>query len=116
MELTGSAPDPGRATVSGDGSLVSAIRLREAGCKVMVVAPRPAPVSEKLGYPRQEDKAAQDVSANDFDLVVIPGGFAPDSFRRTMRLCTLQTSALSGERGWDRGAHAICHGPLGVRV
>src|SRR6201988_2099130 len=58
-------------------------RLREAGCKVTLVGPEAGQTyPSKLGYPVKSDKAAKDVSANDFDLLVIPGGFAPDYLRR----------------------------------
>src|SRR5262249_13361319 len=53
-------------------------RLREAGCKVTLVGPEAGQTyPSKLGYPAKSDKAAKDVSAADFDLIVIPGGFAP---------------------------------------
>jgi protease I len=35
-----------------------------------------------LGYSAKSDKAAKDVSAADFDILVIPGGYAPDHLRR----------------------------------
>src|SRR3954468_15046462 len=58
-------------------------RLREAGCKVTLVGPEAGQTyPSKLGYPVKSDKAARDVSADDFDLLVIPGGFAPDYLRR----------------------------------
>src|SRR6266700_8316369 len=58
-------------------------RLREAGCKVTLVGPEAGHTyPSKLGYPVRSDKAIKDVSADDFDLVVIPGGFAPDYLRR----------------------------------
>src|ERR1700690_2703369 len=58
-------------------------RLREAGCKVVLVGPEAgATYPSKLGYPAKSDKAAKDVSADDFDAMVIPGGFAPDFLRR----------------------------------
>src|ERR1700693_6169208 len=58
-------------------------RLREAGCKVTLVGPEAgATYPSKLGYPVKSDKAARDVSANDFDLLVIPGGYSPDCMRR----------------------------------
>src|SRR3984957_14819959 len=59
-------------------------RLREAGCKVTLVGPEASCVyPSKLGYPAKSDKAATDVSAADFDVIVIPGGFAPDYLRRS---------------------------------
>src|ERR1700724_341187 len=59
-------------------------RLREAGCKVTLVGPEAGQTyPSKLGYPAKSDKAAKDVSADDFDILVIPGGFAPDYLRRS---------------------------------
>ena len=36
----------------------------------------------RSGYPAKSDKAARDVSSDDFDLLIIPGGYAPDHIRR----------------------------------
>src|SRR6202043_351319 len=59
-------------------------RLREAGCKVTLVGPEAGQTyPSKLGYPAKSEKAARDVSAADFDAIVIPGGFAPDFIRRS---------------------------------
>src|SRR3954465_4657682 len=83
-------------------------RLREAGCKVTVVAPEAGQTyPSKLGYPVKSDKAARDVSADDFDLLVIPGGFAPDFMRRSEAMIKL-VSAVA-EQG--KPVAAICHGP-----
>src|SRR5437588_12820168 len=58
-------------------------RLREAGCKVVLVGPEAGQTyPSKLGYPAKSEKAADQVSAADFEVVVIPGGFAPDFLRR----------------------------------
>jgi protease I len=85
-----------------------AYRLREAGCKVTFVGPEAgATYSSKLGYPVKSDRAAKDVSANDFDIVVIPGGFAPDFIRRSEAMIRLVSNmAESG-----KVIAAICHGP-----
>src|SRR5437016_13835787 len=65
-------------------------RLREAGCKVTLVGPEAGHTyPSKLGYPAKSDKAADSVSAEDFDVVVIPGGFAPDFIRRTEAMIRL---------------------------
>ena len=85
-----------------------AYRLREAGCKVTLVGPEAgATYPSKLGYPAKSDKAAKDVSADDFDLLVIPGGFAPDYMRRSEAMLRL-VSAMA-EQG--KVVAAICHGP-----
>jgi protease I len=83
-------------------------RLREAGCKVTLVAPEAGQTyPSKLGYPAKSDKAAKDVSADDFDVLVIPGGFAPDYLRRSEAVLRL-VSAMA-EQG--KVVAAICHGP-----
>src|SRR5262249_53912916 len=82
-------------------------RLREAGCKVTLVGPEAGQnYPSKLGYPAKSDRAAKDVSANDFDLLVIPGGFAPDFLRRDEAVLRLvRTPAEQG-----KPVAAICHG------
>ena len=57
-------------------------RLTEEGAAVTVVGSgTKSEFKSKLGYPMEADKAAADVSAEDFDAVVVPGGFAPDHMR-----------------------------------
>jgi protease I len=83
-------------------------RLREAGCKVTLVGPEAGQTyPSKLGYPAKSDKAARDVSANDFDILVIPGGFAPDYLRRDPAV--LKLVGTMAEQG--KVVAAICHGP-----
>jgi protease I len=83
-------------------------RLREAGCRVTLVGPEAGQTyPSKLGYPARSDKAARDVNAEDFDILVIPGGYAPDHLRRDEAILRL-TSAMA-EQG--KVVAAICHGP-----
>jgi len=83
-------------------------RLREAGCKVTVVGPEAGQnYPSKLGYPCKSDKSARDVRADDFDLVVIPGGFAPDYLRR--HEAVLKLVSTLAEQG--KVVAAVCHGP-----
>ncbi len=58
-------------------------RLKEAGAEVVTVgATAGATYTSKLGYPCICEKSYDQVSAADFDGVVIPGGYAPDHIRR----------------------------------
>ena len=83
-------------------------RLREAGCKVTLVGPEAGQnYPSKLGYPAKSDRAARDVSAKDFDLLVIPGGFAPDYLRRHEAVLRLVSDMA--EQG--KIVAAVCHGP-----
>ena len=83
-------------------------RLREAGCKVTLIGPEAGQTyPSKLGYPVKSDKAARDVSADDFDVVIIPGGYAPDHLRRCEPMIRLVS--VMAEQG--KVVAAICHGP-----
>ena len=83
------------------------LRMREAGAEVFTVGPEAgATYKSKLGYPVKADRAIADVGADDFDALVIPGGWAPDHMRRNPRFARLIADA-------DQAAKpigAICHG------
>jgi protease I len=83
-------------------------RLREAGCKVTLVGPEAGQsYPSKLGYPAKSDQSARQVSASDFDVLIIPGGFAPDYLRRHKDMVRLAGDMV--EQG--KLVAAICHGP-----
>ena len=84
------------------------LRLREAGCSVKIVGPKVGETyNSKHGYPCKADTAAADVTADDFDAIVIPGGYSPDHMRRHPAMVDLVTSAA--QKG--KVLAAICHGP-----
>lgn len=80
-------------------------RMREAGAEVVVVGPKATTYTSKHGYPVQVDRASSDLSADDVDAVIIPGGFAPDRMRRDPKLVALVRDAF--EQG--KPVAAICH-------
>ncbi len=57
-------------------------RLKEAGVEVTVVGTNKKEFKSKHGYPMTANVTVDKVSANQFDGVVIPGGYAPDILRR----------------------------------
>ncbi len=80
-------------------------RLLEAGAEVQIVGPEAKVYQSKHGYPAKAEVAASDVSADDFDAVVVPGGFASDRLRR-------YPAVLDLVRGiFEKGGvvAAICH-------
>jgi protease I len=58
------------------------LRLREAGIETVLVGPEKKEYKSKEGYPALAEAAIKNASADDFDAVVIPGGYAPDILRR----------------------------------
>jgi protease I len=83
-------------------------RLREAGAVVELVGPEAGKTyPSKLGYPAKATLAAAAARADQFDGVVIPGGFAPDYVRRSGPM--LEFVRALHARG--KPLAAICHGP-----
>jgi protease I len=84
------------------------LRLREAGCAVKIVGPKAGETyASKHGYPAKSDVAAAEVKADDFDAIVIPGGYSPDHMRRHKPMVDLVTQAARQ----GKVLAAICHGP-----
>ena len=81
-------------------------RLKEAGAEVVVIGTGSADVyNGKPGTEAKADVSVDHVSANDFDGVVIPGGYAPDLMRRYPKMVQLVKDLF------DTGkvVAAICH-------
>ena len=65
-------------------------RLREEGVEVTVAGLTTAPVTGKKGHgPVEVDATVDEVDAQAFDALVIPGGFAPDKLRRSQQVLAL---------------------------
>lgn len=83
------------------------LRLREAGVRVATVAPEKGKTyKSKLGYPVTSQLAADEVSAAEWDAVIIPGGYAPDLMRRHPPMVRLVREAFEA----GKVVAAICHG------
>jgi protease I len=82
-------------------------RFVEAGAEVHLVgAEKGKAYPSKTGYPATTHKSYDEVSANDYDGVVCPGGFAPDFIRRNAK--ANQLVADFDKQG--KLVAAICHG------
>lgn len=81
-------------------------RLKEVGATVLFLAPDTHQRTGKYGYPLKPDRAVAVADVEDFDGVVIPGGFAPDYLRR-------DPDMVKFVRKMDEAGKlvaAICHG------
>jgi protease I len=84
------------------------LRLKEAGHTVEIIGPKAGETYVgKWGYPQKSEKAASDVKASDYQLIVIPGGSSPDHMRRDGGMVRLVRDAAA--KGIPMAA--ICHGP-----
>lgn len=83
------------------------LRLREAGVKVSTVGPgKQAVYQGKHGYEVREDVPIAKARANQFDGVIIPGGYAPDHIRRTPAMIQFVKEIAQHQHP----VGAICHG------
>ena len=81
-------------------------RLKEAGAEVFVVGPMGGMVyNGKAGLPVKADASMGDVSANDCDGLIIPGGYAPDHMRRHPQMVKLVRDCVES----GKIVAAICH-------
>jgi protease I len=82
-------------------------RLTEAGYTVDVATPDGGKFEGKHGMGLKQTKAIADVRAQDYALIYIPGGKAPEALRKNERvLSVVKEFAASG-----KPIAAICHGP-----
>ena len=59
------------------------LRLREAGCRVDIVGEEKNHVYHgKYGVPFQSDMTFAEVNPDEYDGILVPGGWAPDKLRR----------------------------------
>jgi protease I len=85
---------------------VPCYRLREEGAEVKVIGAGGATsYASKHGYPVTVDAQADQVSAVEFDAVIVPGGYAPDLMRRHAPMVKLVREAA--QQG--KVVAAICH-------
>jgi deglycase len=84
-------------------------KLKDAGHQIVIVGmQRGEKVSGKAGRSSVTiDVSAKDVSAEQFDALVIPGGHSPDHLRLDPAMVTLVKDAVSARKV----VAAVCHGP-----
>ncbi len=92
------------------------IRLKEEGIQVIVAGETKGKIyTGKHGYPCEADVSFDGLKADEFDGLIIPGGFAPDKLRRITKV--LQLTSQIHQDG-KLIAH-ICHGgwiPISAKI
>jgi protease I len=82
------------------------LRFREEGAETVAVGAEAGKTySSKKGYPVVADLSIASAKASDFDVVIIPGGWAPDTLRQDVRM-------VNFVREMDKAGKivaAICH-------
>ncbi len=81
------------------------IRLEEEGVTTVVAGPEEKVYKGKNGYPCRPDSAIEKINPDQFDGLVIPGGFAPDKLRRHQRVLELTKKIFEA----GKPVAFICH-------
>jgi protease I len=84
---------------------VPVMRLREEGAVVVIVGTGKLEYTGKQCLKAKSDVSADQISAVDFDGVVIPGGWAPDKLRRSESVKRIVRDAYNA----GKIIGAICH-------
>ena len=91
------------------------IRLEEEGAATTVAGMGERIYPGKRGYPVTVDTNVDQVSASDFDGLVIPGGFAPDQLRRSDKVLQLTREIYQA----GKPVAFICHAgwvPISAKI
>eukprot|EP00056_Hartaetosiga_gracilis_P003657 m.65758 g.65758 ORF g.65758 m.65758 type:complete len:171 (-) comp11539_c0_seq1:76-588(-) len=84
------------------------MRLKEEGFDIKKIGPtKDFKGKGKHGLPIHADTAIDDVEASQLDALIIPGGFAPDYWRRDDRILNL----VREMHGMNKTIASVCHGP-----
>lgn len=84
------------------------LRLEEAGAKTVLAGQEARHTYRgKNGYPCESEAAVSEVAAQDFDGLVVPGGWMPDKLRRDPKVLELTRDFNAA----GKLIASICHGP-----
>ena len=100
------------------------IRLEEEGARTVVAGTGERTYQGKRGYPLTVDTSVDQVRSEDFDGLVIPGGYAPDIMRRSQRLLQITREIYQAGKpvafichaGWVPISAGIVKGKRGTSV
>jgi protease I len=89
---------------------VPVFRLREEGWQVDVAAPKIEKIRGENGYTLMPDVTIDQVNPDDYDLLIIPGGF-PDGAPATVRKMRKALEITQSFFKKNKPVASICHGP-----
>lgn len=87
--------------------LVPYYRLKEEEIEVDIASMRKGKIRGKRGYEVEVDKTLEEVRSRDYDLLILPGGKAPEAIRKEEEAVKIAKDFFEG----NKPVSAICHGP-----
>jgi len=87
--------------------LVPYYRLKEEGIHVDVASMKKGKIKGKHGYEVEVDKTLKEVAPGDYDILILPGGKAPEAIRKEKEAIEIARHFFEK----NKPVSAICHGP-----
>lgn len=87
--------------------LVPYYRLKEEGVEVDIASVNKTKIKGKHGYEVNVDKTLQEVNPEEYDVLILPGGKAPERIRKEQKAIEIARHFFKREKP----VSAICHGP-----
>lgn len=87
--------------------LVPYYRLREEGIQVDVASLKKGKIKGKHGYEVEVDKLLKEVNPDDYDILILPGGKAPEVIRKEKDALEIAKEFFHK----NKPVSAVCHGP-----
>lgn len=87
--------------------LVPFYRLKEEGIEVDIASVQKGTIKGKHGYEVPVGKTLEEVNPDDYSLLVLPGGRAPETVRKQARAVAIAQHFFQK----NKPVSAICHGP-----
>lgn len=81
-------------------------RLKEEGAEVDVAAPETGKIQGKHGYTVTPNRTLDEVSADGYDALILPGGKAPETYRLNENAVAVTKKMLEA----GKPVASICHG------
>jgi len=82
-------------------------RLKEEGIEVAVASIKKGVIKGKHGYEVEADKDLREIRAAEYDLLLLPGGRAPEKIRKEKEAIEIAKHFFEKQKP----VSAICHGP-----
>jgi protease I len=87
--------------------LVPYYRMLEEGHNVDIASMKKGKIKGKHGYEVDANKALKDVNPDDYALLILPGGKAPEAIRKEQKALEIAGNFFDH----NKPVAAICHGP-----
>jgi protease I len=87
--------------------LVPFYRLKEEGIHVDITSIKKGKIKGKHGYEVDVDKTLKEINPEDYDILILPGGKAPEVIRKEKEALEIAKHFFQK----NKPVSAICHGP-----